>query len=190
MFVGKKNSISTILATTTRHRVFMLFLIISFVLLLVLFAAFSDLSTMTIPNWVSISIAACFFPAAFLADYSLMAFAWTLGAAVLVFVVTFGLFALRWMGGGDAKLISALALWFGWSIQQTNFILLVAIYGAVLTVLFVVIRKYVVLPAALAKREWILRLHDESRGIPYGVSIAIAALQVFPATIWGQFLKF
>ncbi len=60
-----------------------------------LIAAFTDLRRRQIDNWLNAAIAA-------LAQ---------LGVALAAFVVLAGLFALRMMGGGDVKLLTALALW-------------------------------------------------------------------------------
>ena len=75
--------------------------------LLLIYAAWHDVSTMTIPNWVSISLAAVFVPAAFAAGLSPEQIGWHLvfGAAVLIGCAV--LFYLNVFGGGDAKVIAA-----------------------------------------------------------------------------------
>ena len=50
------------------------------------------------------------------------------------------------------------------------------------------VRSNLVLPNALSRQEWIVRLHDRKSGIPYGITIAIAGLQVYPATAWFQMI--
>ncbi len=73
-----------------------------------IWAAFSDLKTMTIPNRLSIWMVAAFLlPALFtLAPVTIL---WHLVAAALVLVVGFVLNAMRMMGGGDAKFGAAMA---------------------------------------------------------------------------------
>jgi len=43
-----------------------------------------------------------------------------LGAGIVVFAIFAGLFALGLMGGGDVKLLGALALWFPWQILHAQ----------------------------------------------------------------------
>jgi len=40
------------------------------------------------------------------------------------------------------------------------------------------------LPAALARQEWLERLHRKDAGVPYGIALAAAALAVYPETQW------
>src|SRR5215472_9163481 len=77
------------------------------------FAASSDLLTMTIPNRVSLLLVVGFAALAVASGMSLTVVGWHVLAAVLVLVITYGFFTQGWMGGGDAKLAAATALWFG-----------------------------------------------------------------------------
>jgi prepilin peptidase CpaA len=156
------------------------FLQITFPVLLVA-AAVSDLITMTIPNRIPLLIVAAFAPAAFAAGFDLHLVGWHLLVSVLVLIVCFGMFALNWIGGGDAKLAAAIALWIGPSFSLLEWTLLFAIYGGVLTVLLLVVRRFA-LPPSLLRYEWIDRLHAPSSGIPYGIALSGAALTVYPAT--------
>ncbi len=81
---------------------------------LMIFAAFSDLFTMTISNRVSIALVAIFCVLALALHMPLASFGLHLACGLAVLVCTFGLFAFGWIGGGDAKLASATALWLGW----------------------------------------------------------------------------
>ncbi len=98
-------------------------------------AAFSDLFTMTIPNRVSLILIASF---AVIAPFS--GLGWDVigmhfAGAAIVFSVCFALFALNVMGGGDAKLLSATALWFGFN-QSLLFLMAdVGLIGGLLTLL-------------------------------------------------------
>lgn len=83
-------------------------------------AAFSDLFTMTIPNRVSAILLGAFLLAAPLSGLDLTAIAMHLGAGLLVFSIGFVLFALNIMGGGDVKVLSASAVWFGFNISFSN----------------------------------------------------------------------
>src|SRR5579871_2684999 len=80
---------------------------------LMAFAAASDLFTMTISNRVSILLAAAFLAlatASGMAPYEILSH---FGAGALVLGIAFFCFAMGWVGGGDAKVAAAAALWFG-----------------------------------------------------------------------------
>ena len=103
------------------------------------------------------------------------------GAAVLV--LTFILFAFGWIGGGDAKLAAATAVWLGWT-HLFDYGLQASLLGAVLTIGIVSWRKSA-LPAMLVDRRWIMRLHAAGNGVPYGIALAIAGLIIYPDTaVW------
>jgi prepilin peptidase CpaA len=146
------------------------------------YAAASDLITMTISNKLAIALVACFLVLAPLTgmDWQTFGLHWAAGGAVLA--VAFVFFALGWIGGGDAKLAAAVALWLGWS-HLFDYIALAAIFGGVLTLAILSFRRWV-LPAFATRQSWIMRLHDETAGVPYGVALAAAALATYPETIW------
>jgi prepilin peptidase CpaA len=50
-----------------------------------------------------------------------------------------------------------------------------------LTLLILALRRYP-LPAVLQRQRWLDRLHDPKVGVPYGITLAIAALLVYPET--------
>jgi len=143
---------------------------------IVIGAAFSDLLTMRIPNWISISLIAAFF-IFFIVRGAPYAALWpfVLGGAA-TFIVCFGLFALGWIGGGDAKLLSSMALWFGWSASLIGFLLWTAIAGLALTILLLLLRSLPMLPLFLTRWEWVVRLHDRKNGVPYGIAIALGGV--------------
>ena len=99
---------------------------------LMAFAAASDVVTMTIPNRLSLLLIAAFLVFAILGGLSWTALAWHVAAAMLVLCVTFGMFAFGWMGGGDAKLAAATALWFGFGVLM-DYLLLATVAGGALT---------------------------------------------------------
>src|SRR5690349_11195692 len=80
---------------------------------LMAFAAFSDLFTMTISNRLSLALAGGFAVLTVVSGMPLPAIGLHVGAAALVLVASFILFTQGWIGGGDAKLAAATALWFG-----------------------------------------------------------------------------
>lgn len=132
-----------------------------------LFAAFTDLRTRKIANWLTGAIALgapLFWWANELSLWPQVAM--QIGVALAAFVVLAILFALRAMGGGDVKLLTALALW----IEPTLFLQLViimALLGGVLTILFAGVH--------------LMRRRKDRLAIPYGVAIACAGLWILGA---------
>lgn len=149
---------------------------------LMAFAASSDLLTMTISNRLSAVLAAGFFLLALVTGMSLHAFGMHLAAGALVLVIAFGFFTQGWIGGGDAKLAAATALWFGFD-HLFDYLVYASLFGGVLTLALLQFRK-LPLPAVFARQPWIIRLHETGGGIPYGIALAAAALAVYPKTGW------
>ncbi|MEO8667401.1 MAG: prepilin peptidase [Bauldia sp.] len=147
------------------------------------FAALSDLFTMTISNRLSLALLAGFVILFPLTGADLNTLSMHLLSGGIVLAVTFACFALGWIGGGDAKFASAIALWVGWS-HVFDFVLTSAIFGGVLTMVVLVFRKSIVLPASVSSPEWLERLHDSRSGVPYGIALAAAAMMIYPETIW------
>ena len=146
-------------------------------------AAVSDLFTMTIPNRLAIGLTAAFFVFALALRMPPAAIGMHVFAAIAVLAVTFGLFAFGWIGGGDAKLAAATALWMGWE-NLADYLLISTLIGGALTLLILYMRKWP-LPVSLLRQDWIARLHDKATGVPYGIALAVAGLAVFPQTqLW------
>ena len=149
---------------------------------LMAFAASSDLITMTISNRVSLALVAAFFALALAWHMPLAEIGMHLAAGAAVLVVSFVFFARGWIGGGDAKLAAATALWFGFD-QLPNYLVVASLLGGVLT--FAILRfRHMPLPRLLAGQAWVERLHRMDTGIPYGIALALAALMVYPDTPW------
>ncbi|MGB6345139.1 MAG: prepilin peptidase, partial [Xanthobacteraceae bacterium] len=146
------------------------------------FAASSDLFTMTIANRVSLVLVGGFGLLATLTGMSAVDMLSHAGAAVAVLVVVFAMFTRGWIGGGDAKLAAATALWLGFA-NLFTYLVYASLLGGALTLLIVQFRT-LPLPRLLAGREWAERLHSQGAGVPYGVALAAAALLVYPQTVW------
>ena len=149
---------------------------------LMAFAAASDLFTMTISNRVSLALAAGFLVLALLGGMGFHDLLSHLGAGIGVLTVAFACFAMGWIGGGDAKLAAAAALWFGFG-HLMNYLVYASLFGGVLTLLLLQFRQWP-LPYALCNQTWLLRLHAKDSGIPYGIALAIGALMIYPQTDW------
>jgi prepilin peptidase CpaA len=146
------------------------------------FAASSDLLTMRIANRVSLVLIGGFIVLAALGGTSGADLLSHFGAAAAVLAAAFLCFAFGWIGGGDAKLAAASALWLGLG-HLFDYLIYASILGGVLTLLIVQFRT-LPLPQILAGREWAERLHQHGGGVPYGIALAAAALIVYPQTDW------
>ena len=104
------------------------------------------------------------------------------GAACIVLVVAFAFFTRGWIGGGDAKLAAATALWLGFD-HLLPYLIYASLFGGALTLLLIQFRL-APLPDVLAGQEWVQRLHRKDGGVPYGIALAAAALAVYPETQW------
>lgn len=76
-----------------------------------LVAAFTDLKRRQIDNGLTAVVALAAPAYWWAAGYGLSAVAWQVGVAVIVFATCLAVFARGSMGGGDVKLLVALALW-------------------------------------------------------------------------------
>lgn len=145
-----------------------------------IFAGLRDLTTMTIPNWLTLMLAVVFFAAAAMTSMPLGEIGLHTAVGFATLVIGMILFAQGWIGGGDAKLMAAVALWLGWA-QALPYFVVASILGGALTLLILGYRN-LPLPAFVMRHDWALRLHDRAEGVPYGLALAAAALLIFPDT--------
>jgi prepilin peptidase CpaA len=128
-----------------------------------LVAAVTDIRRRQIDNWLNAGIAAAA-PLFWLATgLSLGEIGWQLALGAGSLALFAGLFALGWMGGGDVKLLTALALWIKpiWFLQL---VMVMAVAGGVLT---------------LALAAWHLAARRKDKlAVPYGIAISAAGLWV------------
>ncbi len=142
---------------------------------LLLFAAASDIATMTIPNWVSIVIALAFPITALISALALSAIGWHLAFGFAVLAITFGLFQFGVLGGGDAKLIAAAAVWTGIGAFGA-FAFWTSLAGGVLALTLLLARAMIA--PDQTRPTFLNRLLTRRGGIPYGVAIAVGGLAV------------
>lgn len=148
-----------------------------------LYAAWSDVRGMVIPNTLPLVIAALAVPAGLIAHFlypQTEFFArplFHLAAGALVFAVTFVMFSAKLMGGGDSKLLSAYALWTGLA-GLPAFLIYTMTAGFFLGISALAIRKF---KPFKNPREggWIARLQAGEKVVPYGVAIALGAAGSF-----------
>ena len=144
------------------------------------FAAAADLLSMTIPNRVPAVLVLGFAVVAPLAGLDWVQIGLHAGVGLVALGVSFALFSLRLIGGGDAKLFAATCLWMG-PAQLLPYLVYAALLGGALTVLIAYVRS-TPLPVVLQTQGWIVRLHDAKEGIPYGIALAGAGLIAYPGT--------
>ncbi len=143
-------------------------------------AAGWDIASFTIPNYLQLALIGAF--AVFVIGTGMApgAIGGHLLAGFVGLAIGFTLFALGYIGGGDAKLFACVVLWIGFG-SLLDYALVAAVMGGGLTVLILAMRR-VPLPAFLVSQGWIVRLHDAKGGIPYGVALAAGAFLVLPQT--------
>ena len=140
------------------------YLLLGVLAIALLFAAFTDIRRRQIDNWLNGAIAASaplYWWASGLALWPDVA--WQVGVAGVTLTILAILFAMRAMGGGDVKLLTALALW----IEPLWFVRLLigmALIGGALTIVLV---------------AWhVMRRRRDKLAVPYGVAISSSALWV------------
>lgn len=153
------------------------FLILVIIPGLLIAAAGWDLTTFTIPNSIPAALVAQFLLLAALTGMPVAGLGWHALAGLSGLAGGFLLFAFGYVGGGDAKLFAAVMLLFGLR-DGAAFAIVSALFGGVLTISILAMR-YVPLPQFLAQ-PWILRLHDDKEGVPYGVALAAGAFVLLP----------
>lgn len=147
-------------------------------------AAVRDATSFTIPNWISLALVALFPVTAFAVGLPLATIGLQAGVGAAALVIGMVMFALRWVGGGDAKLAAAAALWLGWPAAVT-FALYTGLAGGALALGLITLRSAALRPVVLLGPRWMVRLSDPGEGAPYGVAIAIGALAALPASALG-----
>ncbi len=136
-------------------------------------AAVSDLKTREIPHLIVIAAALLAIPFWWAGGLALWPdVALQVGVALLVFAVFAGMFACGWMGGGDVKLLGALALWLPW--QAVILMLVIMSFAGGLLTIATLIWSRIRNPSATPE-------------IPYGVAIAFAGLWLISERFLNQF---
>lgn len=141
-------------------------------------AGLHDLTTMKIPNWIPGLLILGFFPAALAAGFGPLDIALHFGVGVGALFVGMALFALNWVGGGDAKLLAAVCLWMGAS-GSAVFLIFTALFGGAFCLALIFARGHM-RALAVGGPAWASRLLEPKGDIPYGVAIAAGALLAFP----------
>lgn len=155
------------------------FILLVFVFFMVLAAA-RDAMSFTIPNWLVGALALTFPLAAGLLGLGWMEFGIHLGVGFVALLIGMALFAPGWIGGGDAKLVAAAALWFGWP-DALIFLGKSALMGGVLAVALIMLRRAA--PATGLPQRWLTgTLLADGAPAPYGIALAAGALWTLPTS--------
>ncbi|KQZ94027.1 peptidase [Mesorhizobium sp. Root157] len=145
------------------------------------FAAVSDMLSMTIANRVSLLLVASFVVIAPLTGMGWTDLGWHLVAGALMLSLTFTLFAVGGMGGGDAKLMAATAVWMGFDTALVQYLVVASVIGGLLTLAILMFRSSMLAP--ITRTNIFLRhFADEKTGIPYGIALGIGGLMTYPQT--------
>jgi len=143
-------------------------------------AAVCDFFTMTISNKVSLGLIGGFLVVAAFTGMDVKAIGMHLLAGLAMLAISFSLFSKGWIGGGDAKLFAATAVWMGWP-SLLEYVLITSLLGGVLTIAMLSLRN-IPMPHILEKQYWFFRLHHLDSGIPYGLALAAGGIYIYPHT--------
>ncbi|MBU4434720.1 MAG: prepilin peptidase [bacterium] len=146
---------------------------------LAIVAALKDVTSYTIPNWISLALVAAFLPAAAVSGAPLPALGLCLATGLGGLLIGMGMFAAGWIGGGDAKLFAASGLWIGWP-AALPFMLATGLAGGAVTMGILALRSGWLEPVLAGSPAWVRKLSAQGGDIPYGVAIAVGALATFP----------
>jgi prepilin peptidase CpaA len=149
--------------------------------MLVVGAALRDATSYTIPNWISLALLGAFPVAALAFGLPLSTIGLNLAVGAAALVAGMVMFALGWIGGGDAKLFAASALWLGLPAAPT-YLAVVGIGGGALAVSLLALRSAYVRPFMPTAPAWFARLVEPGENVPYGVAIAVGALAAYPVS--------
>ena len=147
------------MASTVLH----LFALAFFPTLMALSASM-DFLTFTIPNRLCLALALGYLVFAAMLGVPAVDILLNVSCALAILVITFAMFTLGWIGGGDAKLAAATAAWLGWT-AILDYGLAAALFGGVLTLILLGARM-VPLPAVLGRDRLACAIAQRERGRP------------------------
>jgi prepilin peptidase CpaA len=144
---------------------------------LTLWAIANDAYSYRIPNMVNAGLI-LLYPVALFATNAPLDWQDGLLAFAIIFAVGFALFIANIMGGGDVKMLAALALWLEYGVNLWHFLMIMALLGGILTLILLAIRKYMpfFLITSGKPNATIPRLFSHGEPVPYGIAIGITFL--------------
>ncbi len=151
-----------------------------YTLLLCIAAAF-DTWKYIIPNAITVGLIALFVATTLLLQLDMGWRGWLshLGAAAAVLAGGAVWFAFNKMGGGDVKLMTAVAFWAGFE-QVADLLLLIAVGGGALAIGLMVVRRVLfgMMTAASLTKIKVPRILLSGAPVPYGLAIAPSAIYI------------
>ncbi len=138
-----------------------------------LYTAYKDATTMTIPNWVSLMILLAFFAVTPFVWQGWEVFGVHLLVGCSVFLFGFAVFAFGWLGGGDAKLMAATAFWWQWT-DLLQYVILTTLAGGFIAIFILSGRKFV--PASVLYSDWLHKLIKDETRMPYGLALSFGGI--------------
>lgn len=155
---------------------------------LIISAGVGDTLTRRIPHRLLLLLAVSFFPLAYASGMTWTNVALHTFAGLAMLAFAYVLFSGGFLGGGDAKLLAAVTLWFGTS-GTLEFLLITAISGAFLAVVIgtwslVTLEAEIRALAVRARFAWI------KPSLPYGFAIAAGAILAAPGSWWAPVVPF
>lgn len=158
------------------------FLSVALFPLIMIVAGAGDAISLRIPNWLTAGAAILFFPMAVATGMPFDELGLHLASGAGLFAAGFALFSLGLFGGGDAKLLAAAGLWFGWP-QTLPFLVLTVLAGGVLA-LCVGGWSVIMTSSEIHDGPWLKRFSFIKPNVPYGYAFAIGAILAFPESWW------
>ena len=144
----------------------------------IVFAAVSDAATLTIPNWISLTLLGLFPLVAVASGIGLAGVGIHLAIGFAALLIGMVLFAFNLVGGGDAKFLAAVSLYVGVPALMP-FLVNVALAGGVLAMVLMFAREVAAMGFSM---DWFLKFTRGGSVIPYGIAIAFGALAVLPGS--------
>lgn len=152
---------------------------------LLVWAVICDFTSLRIPNRLPLAVS-LLFAAHAAANPGTVDWLGALLVALAVFAAATVLFHFRLMGGGDVKLMAAVALWAG-PHEILGFLLVTSVVGGILALIAVTRLRQVLEYAVMALGGGNRAIDGISRGVvPYGVAIAAGGFAVAAAQLAGS----
>lgn len=146
-----------------------------------LLAGWNDFKGMIIPNYIVVFVFAAFW-LSFGADYMAGTGIFSslkshLIAGGVVLIVTFVMFSMKLIGGGDSKLIASFSFWFGMG-GLPVFLFYMMVSGSLLGCAALLLKKKPLFKSP-PDGSWVARVQGGESVVPYGIPIAIGAVVAF-----------
>lgn len=141
----------------------------------------SDLKGMKIPNLHFVIVTIAFFLAWLANDLSgagaMDDLSSHLKAGGVVLLVGMVMFFMKWIGGGDSKLVAAYSLWIGLPMLPV-FLFYMATAGAILGIMALILKKWKPFKTTQTQ-SWVARVQSGESVVPYGIPIVFGSVVTF-----------